>query len=200
MKKILLLLSLLQLSSCGLILINENNYRALKDSNKKTIKDFDYESAVQSGKRDEDVLVYEINSNDIKQYLKNHKYTWIHLWRPFCKSESCLNINMYSGIENDFKNKGLSLLFISETYDIESINQRVRNTNFEKPIFVLQDSYYGHKIRKNRVKLFNDFNQSQLPKTKYGYDDLLFKDTSLIYASYQLKKNEIDSVLMALER
>jgi hypothetical protein len=199
MKLLILFILFLTLTGCGIILINENNYRALKETDKKSIKPYDFNATQYNRIKNEELYVYEIDSKDIKENLKQSKFTWIHLWRPFCQAPTCQNINVYSEIEKDYKNKGLSLLFISESYDIQSIKKIVTNIGFQKNIFVLQDAYYGHKSRKNRVKLFHDLNNNQFKATKYGVDDFLFKDTLLIYAGHQLNKKVIDSVLTNLK-
>lgn len=196
MKILIFLLFLFPLSSsCGIILINENNYRALKERDKKSIKPYDYNFSQTLRKEEEEVVVYEINSADIKEYLKHSKYTWIHLWRPFCKAEICQNINAFAELEKEYQHIGLHLLFVSETYDMASIQKVVQNTGFKKNIFVLQDAYYGHKTRKNKVALLKEFNHGKFEATKYGVDDLLFKDTNLIFAEYHLSKKQIDSLI-----
>lgn len=194
-KNLLLSIILSQLCGCGMILINENSYRALKEADKKSIKPYEYKATQLSRTNVDDMVVYEINSRDVKEYLKQSRYTWIHLWRPFCRAEICQNINVFSELEKEYKNVGLNLLFISETYDIASIKKVIQNTGFKKNIFVLQDAYYGHKTRKNKVALLKEFNHGKFEETKYGVDDLLFKDTSLIFAGYHLSKKEIDSVI-----
>ena len=196
MKNIIRLIIILLLSSCGIIMINKNNYRSLTESDKNRVRPFYIEIVSQKVNNQEKLFLYEINTNDIKKYVRNQKYTWIHLWRPFCPNESCQNINYYLNIENSLKNCDLQLLLISESYDFISIQNIVNNSFYDNPIYVLQDLYYGHKIRSNRMKFYSELMTEHSPKTRIGFDDYLFKDTVLIFIGDGLNEHIIDSLIM----
>ncbi len=142
MHKFTIILILL-IYACGIIRINENGYRDLTKSEKKLILPFNGKDEIDNNGSK---FIYEINISDIKSILKKNKFTWIHLWRPYCSSDYCQNINYFSDLEDKFINKDFHLLLISETYDISIIKDIVKKTRFIKPIYVLQDAYYGHKI------------------------------------------------------
>jgi len=117
------------------------------------------------------------------------------LLRPFCTSNTCKNISFYSDLENRFKKDNLKLLLISETYDLDIIKNKVEQNNFKNPIFVLQDSYFGHKSTKIRDQFSEELNNNiNIKNQKYGFDDFLFKDTLLVYAGRNLNKQIIDSI------
>jgi hypothetical protein len=196
MKIIIKIFLILILPGCGIILINENNYRNLKDADKSIIKPFDPEIVSVKVNNNQQLFIYEINTDDILNCANKHKFTWVHLWRPFCPHESCQNINYYLNIEKDFKTYDLELLLVSESYDLKLIENIVRKSDYDKPIFVLQDSCYGHKIRPNRLKFFRDFNTDITTEPRYGFDDYLLKDTVLIYAGEGLDNHKIDSLIM----
>lgn len=196
MKNIIILIIILLVTSCGIIMINENNHRSLSDSDKSQIRPFDINIVSQKVKNTEQLYIYEINTNDIKNYVRTQKYTWLHLWRPFCPNESCQNINYYLNIENNLKHYDLEFLLISESYDFNSIENAVKNSFYDKPIFVLQDLYYGHKIRPNRMKLYDELKTDSSPKTRIGLDDYLFKDSLLIFVGEGLNKHKIDSLII----
>jgi len=195
MKKIVRLSIILLLTSCGIIMINENDYRSLTDSNKNLIRPFDIELLSEKANNNEQLFLYEINTNDIKNCIRKQKYTWVHLWRPFCPTESCQNINYYLNVENELKHYDFEFLLISETYDFNSIENAVKNSFYDKPIFVLQDLYYGHKIKPNRLKFYNEFKNEYSPKTRIGFDDYLFKDSVLIFVGDGLNEHRIDSLI-----
>ncbi len=195
MKNIIILIVMLLLTNCGIIIINENNYRSLTDSDKNLLRPFDIEIVSQKVNNTEQLYLYEINTNDIKNCVRIQKYTWVHLWRPFCPSESCQNINYYLNIENKLKNYNLQLLLISESYDLNSIEHIVKNSFYDKPIYVLQDLYFGHKIKLNRMKFYNELKTDSSPKTRIGFDDYLFKDSVLIFVGEGLNKHIIDSLI-----
>lgn len=190
------MLFLFLFSSCGVIIINENNYRSLKVSEKRNIKPYKDNILYSNLAIEQDNYIYEINTNDIKTYLKKQKYTWIHLWRPFCSTDYCQNINYFSVLEDKYKKKELRLLLISETYDINIINNIVKENKYNKQIYVLQDAYYGHKIMKTRKKFIKEINNNNLKMSKYGFDNYFFKDTILIYSGNIINKEIIDSLII----
>ena len=128
--------------------------------------------------------------------LKKNKFTWIHLWRPYCSSDYCQSINYFSDLEDKFINKDFHLLLISETYDISIIKDIVKKTRFIKPIYVLQDAYYGHKIKKNRIKFVKEIDSNHLILPKSGFDNYVFKDTVLIFSSNEINTGIIDSLII----
>jgi len=179
-------------------MINENGFRALKYSDKDYFQPFNIDMVNKKVNNKDSLVVYEINSKNIRESVSKNKYTWVHLWRPYCLSDFCQNINYFSDIAD--KKQGLSLLLISETYSVETIRSCVVKSDYNRSIFVLQDSYYGHKTRENRLKLYNDFKIDSLVSTKCGFDDYLFKDTVLIFAGNLLNEHIIDSLMMAKSR
>lgn len=196
MRGIILFVLIFIVSSCGIIMINENGYRNLNEHQKFVIKPFNEDLIFNYTPVSFQSFIYEINTSDIKSVLSNQKYTWIHLWRPFCKGETCKNLSFYSNLENKFMNNDFKLLFISETYDLNIIKNKVKENYFKKPVFVLQDSYFGHKSTKIREKLSEELNNSiNIKNQKYGFDDFLFKDTLLIYAGRNINKHIIDSLI-----
>jgi len=195
MRFIFYLLMILLLGACGFIEINENGYRSIPKNEMEYIKPFDSTAVYKKINNSDRLNLYEINTADIKKCIKEHKYIWLHLWRPFCTSDYCQNVNYFINIENSFNNLDFKLLLISETYEMKDIKMIVGHSSFNKPIFVLQDSYYGHKMKNNRIKLFKEINNHLSLTTNYGYDDYFFKDTLLIYAGYKISKETIDSLI-----
>jgi hypothetical protein len=138
---------------------------------------------------------HEINSNNIIACARTSRFLWVHLWRPYCKANACQNISFYPALADRYKANGLNLLFISESYDLKSIRNAVDNNGFNRPIYVLQDSYYGHDLNDARKK-FSEMNFSQIQDPDLIiYDDYIFKDTLIIFACKEINKIMIDSIL-----
>lgn len=62
------------LSGCGMIAINENDYRFLPEEYHKYIKPFDIRLVTRQVNYHDSLYLYKINTPDIKAVLKQHKY------------------------------------------------------------------------------------------------------------------------------
>ena len=183
------------LSGCIPIMINENNYRGLSDKALQYVKPFDISLVSARVNNSDSLILYEINSDDIKALVHQEKYLWVHLWRPFCSAELCQNVDYFGNLADSYENKGLRLLFISETYDFRDIIKIMKHSWFNHPVFVLQDSYYGHKMRKTRLKLMAALSPDSAGRSKIGFDDYLFKEGNLLYAGGISDNNVLDSLI-----
>ena len=177
------------------VMINENNYRGLDESEKEAVKPFNIDLLRVKVTNSDTLFLYEINSRNIHECTLKSTFTWVHLWKPYCKAEYCQDISYFSDIANKHNGDGLELLLISESYDFKSIQKCRNNSKYNRPVFVLQDSYYGHKKRANRLKLFNDLNQDNNIETKFGFDDFLFKDSIPIFIGNNLNAQQLDSLI-----
>lgn len=198
MKNSLLILTLLTLCACGAVMIGENNYRLLSDSQKKFIRPFDQAIVSSQVNNGEQLYLYEINTDNVKEVLASNRYTWIHVWPPNCHGTMCENINYFQRISDKLKAKGVEFLLISNSYDLLEIRKKLANSEYNKPIFVFQDSYYGHKSDKARLDFHDAFKNSQISATKYGFSDYLFRDTTLIYGGNDLTGERVDSLMVLL--
>lgn len=183
------------LSGCNVIHINENDSWSLKDSERKFIKPFNIDLFSHQLNNTKDLFLYEINSDDIRHCLKQHEYTWIHFWDPECTGSNCLNINYMADIPTKYKAFDLGVLCISEYYNYKSIKQIEENSEYNEPLFVMQNEYYGSKVRPARLKFYNDFKNDNSPETKWGFREYFFKDTALIYAGNNITGQQLDSLL-----
>jgi len=183
------------LSGCIPIMINENNYRGLSDKALQYVKPFDISLVSARVNNSDSLILYEINSDDIKALVHQEKYLWVHLWRPFCSAELCQNVDYFGNLADSYESKGLRLLFISETYDFSDIIKIMKHSWFNHPVFVLQDSYYGHKMRKTRLKLMATLSPDSAGRSKIGFDDYLFKEGNLLYAGGIQDNKVLDSLI-----
>lgn len=151
-----------------------------------------------SGNDTLNLSIYELNSKEIKKRLVGQKYTWIHMWRPYCKADYCENINYPKNVSSK---RNIQFFLLSQVYDLVNIRKSLARTVYDQPVYVIQNSSYkmGTKMNgKNKAatQMRKELNNNpKLTLSKWG-DDLFFKDTVLIYASEAaLDANKIDSLL-----
>jgi len=181
MKKYTLFILIIIFQSCITIELSESGYRSLEYFEKLHVKPFESAYNEKSCITENCRAIFEINSNNILELAKNQKYTWIHIWKPYCSNESCVNIEQFSKLENKYINNGLNLTFISTTYDLKQIISIANNSNFSDPIYVLEGSYYGVKFKEIRKKLYEDLNADSKPDDYFFHDDFVFYQDSLIF-------------------
>lgn len=189
-------LSLVILLTSCVIEINENGYRSLPTASKKYIRPFSMDLLKQTHSYKDTIFIYEISSSDIKQITKSNKFTWIHFWAPYCSSKSCVNIaGLMNEVKEQQKEKDFLELLIATSFDFNAIKERLKNSSYTQPVFILSDSIYGHKQGK-AMKLFASKidNNSVLKKNEY-FSEYLFCDTLLTVAAWNLTPQQIDSVL-----
>lgn len=194
LKIILTLLCFLALvQSC--IIINENEYRTLTPQYAERIIAFDT-SLMNRGWPPGEQLLIEVDNNDIDQITRQSAYTWIRLWRPFCPSASCENLALYSALSE--KNPQVTFMLISETYGLRDISEKLRQSNFKFPVYVLKDSTYGHKMTPARKKFIAEAGSGQQHQTQFYDSDFLYIKDSLIFAGNDLTV-KLDSILTVLK-
>ncbi len=181
----------LLISACTKVQIyngNKNQYTLLKPEEIKNIKSFD-EKLINERHRTDSLTLYEIDERDIDRVLVKSKYTWIHFWNALCGSKTCINIGIYNEKAN--AHPEINFLMISESYLFKIMKKRVETSGFDRTVFVLKDSYYGHKgsIRKVGLHL-----NPSAKKSEGYYADYLFKGTTLVYVGYDLEL-KLDSIM-----
>jgi hypothetical protein len=176
-------------------MINENNYRGLSKKDLNSIKSFEIKNIDKKVSYSDSCYIYEINSVNIRNCAMISKFLWIHLWRPYCKTDYCQNISYFSSIADQYRINGLNFLLISESYDLKEIKGLLEKNNFDRPVYVLQDSYFGHGL-KSAKKKFLEINNHLIQNPNFIYnDDFIFKDTLLIFACSVINKKLFDSVM-----
>ncbi|MDD4604328.1 MAG: hypothetical protein PHF97_11055 [Bacteroidales bacterium] len=98
-------------------------------------------------------------------------------------------------VKEQQKEKDFLELLIATSFDFNAIKERLKNSSYTQPVFILSDSIYGHKQGK-AMKLFASKidNNSVLKKNEY-FSEYLFCDTLLTVAAWNLTPQQIDSVL-----
>ncbi len=196
MKKYFLFGLFIFFQSCSVIEINESGYRSLTYFEKTHVKPFESATVEKTCEGEGCLTIFEINSENIKSLLGRQEYTWVHIWNPYCSNESCINIEQYEKLENNYADNGLTLNFISGTYDLDHIASIAKKSNFSKTIYVLEGSYYGVKLKEIRKKLYEDINPNSEPDDYFFYDDFLFSGDSLIYMGDDINDSIFDVYLL----
>jgi hypothetical protein len=179
------------------IMIDENNFRGLTSTEAKYIKpleDYSNKTLVENKK---DLFLYEVSASELKLMIKNNKYSWIHLWRPYCTSQKCQNINYYTNIADKYKD--LNFILVSESYDFQTIKKILIANNYTYYIYVLKDSIYGHKIIPAKKLFTDEITAGSNIKSNFLNDDFIFKDSNLIFATKELTEKICDSLLFNLK-
>lgn len=195
-KKFTILLGFFIIQSCGLIEINGNGYRYLKYVSKSHIEPFESSYSYDVSDNQSCFKVFEIKNDNIQTAIKSNDITWIHLWKPYCGNESCTNIKQYSDLRSNFEKKGVHLLFVSVTYDINRISKYIKEANFQELVYVLDNDYYGSKTKLAYQKLHLDLDPQATKDDYFFYDNYLFSGDQLIYKGKVINDSIISSYLM----
>ncbi|MGM0478279.1 MAG: hypothetical protein ACQERC_03570 [Bacteroidota bacterium] len=192
MKKTSIILLAFLFQNCIAINIGQNGYSSLSESEKEQVLPFEQARFQEPGNHKENCNVFEINTANIKPLLEEQEYTWIHIWLPYCSNESCTNIAQYENIEKRNQSHGLKLILASLTYDLENINKYVRAANFSNPVFVLQSSYYGTKLKDIRQKFHSEIHPEYAETGDVYYSDYLFAGDRLVYMGDEMNDSIVE--------
>lgn len=182
------------LASCApLILINDNDYRSLSESQLAQVRPFGTPMPADSNKK----FVVEITARDLIASFDDAEYTWVQRWVPHCKGPQCKPLYYYDKILQDNKDKGLQHYLISSTYDYWDIKKQM--PYYSGDIYALKDARYGHNHGKNIRNFLQELIDSgYITETDRG-SNMIFKGDSLIYCDYSsmISSDVVDSVISA---
>lgn len=140
--------------------------------------------------------IYKINTEEILEIADKNKYTWLHIWLPYCPNDNCVNIGQYEALEKKYKDKGLELLFTSKTYNMRQIFTLAENSDFTLPIYVLDGEYYGYKLKDISQKLYTDLNSDAKEDDYIFHRNYVFKGDSLIYMGNDINDSILDNLIL----
>jgi len=178
-------------------MINENNHRGLTSEELEHFQNFRPDTFHQNADF-HNLVIYEITTPQLKSITAKNNFTWVHLWRPWCTTEKCQNIGYYSQTAGKFSHTGLKFLLLSESYDLKAILKAVQNSNYQDQVYVMEDSYFGHKLNLAREKFIEGIMNNDLVKPGKYYDDFIFRDTLLAFASEDITLETVDSLMTVL--
>ena len=184
---------LLFLSACIIQFeIGENDYRSLTETQRERIMKAHPETLPRKIREADPLKLYEINTDGIKEFASRSELTWVHLWRPWCPNDHCVNIDYLERIHQPYKNREVQFLMVSVSYDFRTIENIVSNTGFSYPILVLENARYGHKLKAARKEFLSELGLEE--DDKVG-DDFIFADTTLVYNGNIESRNTLDSLI-----
>jgi thiol-disulfide isomerase/thioredoxin len=183
-------------TSCT-ITINGNDYTKLNAEQRKLIKPFMIETTGNSVSYETAYPLQEINGNDIKECSKKYNYTWIYFWIPWCKG-SISQLQYFIEIEKKYRDKGVKLLLVSLSYNVEDIKSVLSNTKFDRVSYILQASHYGQSINKSMKKVHTELSEGQnnIPKVKIA-SHYVFYNQTLIYCGDNFSEKDIQEIIAA---
>ncbi len=196
MRLFLFFITILSLPSC-LIRINDNGYRDLHKDQVRSLKPFLLDETDALRNQATELSLVEITGPDIIKCFQKYPYTVVYLWRPYCKATSCKPLFYYELIDRKFRDKGVKLLMVSETYQYELIKRNAEKSTYDRDLYVMKDAEYGHKPKAGQKKIEREIAPSY---TKDGPIDVaeqyfIFKKNDLVYHGYEISDHIVDSVL-----
>jgi len=210
MKLLLSLFFAVGLSACGLVYIGpvsnldgkpvshmegiNNDHNRLDTQQLKLIKQFSLGETDAVRDQKNNLSLVEITGADISESLEKYPYCIVYLWDVNCPGEHCKPLYYYEDIEKKFRDKGVKLFMISETYQYDMIKGNAERSAFDRDLYVLKDSVYGHKLAKSRMRFYNEMTSGKGSK-KDLYRYFIFKKNNLIYYGSDMSEQLVDSVL-----
>ena len=178
--------------------INGNSYRYLSDKQKARIHPFDIAKCSNCGNSLERGHFMEINNKNLDSILNKKGKVVISFLNSFCSNVS---IDQFKGYNNYFsgQNKTINYYLISKSYDLKEM--RIMNDVIKTNgvVFVLQDQYYGHKLKKINKKFnknLDKFDNDDIIKSSTDYfDTYVFDNGKLLYANNSVSVGKINSLL-----
>jgi hypothetical protein len=143
MRKILIIMGILSLTSC-VVTFPGTRYKHLTEDQKKRVVvcNAPIDSLTNDGN------VYLVTIEQMQKFLKSKDRVLIYEYASFCQSDYCLNP---AAIENECTKAGVQCCIVSVSYE-DVFNISVRNT----PILAIEPTTLGKKIGKDCSKVFFD--------------------------------------------
>jgi len=186
---------LIILTSCT-IAINENGHRFLTDQEKQFFRPFSMDAFKNPHSYKNSMVIYEISSRDIKQITRKYRFTWVHIWAPYCRGKNCNNvINLISEVFGREKSNDMMVLLVSNSYDLRDIKLSLKNADYTLPVFVISNSAYGYGQSKGQKQMALEMDNNTLLRHNEYFSDYFFRDTLLIKASWNVTLSQIDSLM-----
>ena len=147
-------------------------------------------------KSPEDIPVQLINAKDVRQIIPFNKLTWVMLWTPHCQPCREKMPELFETFHKHEKD-GLSLLLISEDYELRFIKKTLLKYGYDKPEYVLSAADYSRHIVKKTQRFHDDLCPELSGKPFEGYPMNFIYDKStklLYYGCGEVKKSTVDSI------
>lgn len=187
---------ILGLTSSCVFFVNTNGYSDLNNNEKAVFSPFSFDLLAKSRNPEDSFSIYEITAPQIKQITKKYKYTWVHFWAPYCKSSYCTNTLGYMcNLKYNNHNYDIATVLISSVYDVKDVKEAFRNSALDCQVFVLNNTYYGENQNRGMRKFSSELDNNSLVRKNRYFSNYFFRDTLLVYASWDLDGPKVDSLL-----
>lgn len=153
---IIVLTTVLCLSSCGMISINDSGYKRLSAADKARV--VRAEGAIDS--LGDDGKIYQVDVAQMKDYIGRHDKVVVYEYASFCSSAYCVSPK---AVEDMCKKHGYSFCLILSTYEyLERIPQ------MGVPLLAIWQQPYGtDNCRKYCLRFFDEL--TGVPEKTRGY-------------------------------
>lgn len=179
MKKILIFLSFIGLTTSCIVQGWTNDFDTLSETQQNKVK------AIENFQDLNNEFIYKINGQQLKEELKNHPKSVVYLFANGCTSDYCKPISVY---EDFARRNGYSLFLIMSGYTNlnETLKQPISNV-----LFVVDNYYYNEKLNHKYTRYFeNDLTNRPLTEKRREYSGNLyfFEGDSLVQILRELPK------------
>jgi thiol-disulfide isomerase/thioredoxin len=125
----------------------------LTEDDRKSIRPFSIENALQKPvTQTNDILLQEINSEQLKQVISGHAYTWVVIWAAWCPH--CIDaVPNYPVLAEKFNDKGLNLVLINQDYNVPKTRELLQKAGYKGNAYILDAAYFGTDERVKVLKL-----------------------------------------------
>ncbi len=151
---LLLFLSIILCSSCGLFSINggfrglNSYYGRTMDENPELLFRPDNSIDICSQKTNDTPKVYMINAAQLASCFPKEGNALVYLWRPNCSGKMCYSLNL---LQEKCDKENIELFIVAEYYDTEKMEI---NYKIERPIFGIDTEYYRTNLTSKYLSKF----------------------------------------------
>ena len=163
MKKMMILLSFIGLASSCIVQGWTNDYDKLSDVQKEKI------TTLKEFQDTRNKLIYKVNGQQLREELKNHSKSIVHIFSNGCSSDLCKPIAFYE----DFAVKnGYKLFLVMNGFTNLDATFKQPHSNV---LFVMDNDYYHEKLNYKYSRYFkNDLMNRPLKEKAGAYAGNLF--------------------------
>ena len=160
---LLLFILVIALHSCT---INSNSYESLSQA----MKDRVCVPTVPLDSLKKDGMVYKVSDVTLREFLRSHESTVVHVYMIWCKSENCVHPQV--AIDR-IKTAGYTPFVISGDYECVKVMDEIST-----PLYVIDFDYYNTKRYDTGIKKM--FMSLGCTEDNWWYDWFLFKKDKLV--------------------
>ncbi len=198
MLSIISLLIVSQILSSCFIYINTDGSEDIHPGDTSVYSPFKIQDYIRRNnfKSVDDIPSQTINANNVRQIVSLNTLTWVMLWTPHCQQCREKMPELFATYHNHEKD-GLSLVLISEDYELKFTKKTLLKYHYDKPEYVLSAADYSRKIVKKTQRFHDDLSPELSGKPFEGYPMNFIYDKNmklLFYGCGDVKEITLDSI------